>query len=878
MGKTRRLAGLAAASLLVSAAVAGVLAVPGRVAKAAPTESVVISETFDDEEFIKYIKNNINKDSDKDTLTPSECDAVKNITVPNMGIKSLKGIEVFEYLERLDCYNNDITSLDVSKNTELVSLSCFGNKLVTLDASNNTKLKYLDCRCKTLKTMDFSKSYGLMGAVTNGDITKFNDANYGTYHDYNYNSYSYFLRICDSTVTSPYCTNDINFPDEKFRAVVKSSPVNPEGYSWLSKDEISKVTELVIDHKSISDLKGIECFSELKVLKCDNNNLTSLDLSRNTKLEKVNAIYNQLTDVTLGNNPNLKYLDICYNKNFAVNCDISGCGKLLTLARQERSQFGNYYEHGNMYEDEYMSYDVSAAIGIPVTARLFPDAKFREYIEYSIDGDQNNYLTLNDIFDVTSIDCSYCDISDLSGIGFFSELEDLDCSHNVLDSLSVASNSKLKYLDAASNGIKKLDLSKNTKLEEAYLSSNNLTSLNVSNNPDLICLSCSVNDSLTALDVSNCPNLLSLECSGVGITNLDMSKNPELTSLSCYGSKIKSIDVTNNTKLANLDVSANDITEIAIYNCPNILKAYKEGKQESYNYMGYDYTNYTYNEGNYYFFSVNKDGVEIITVKPTSTPTPTPTATATPTAKPSAKPTAQPTTVQPTTKPADTVTLTLDKEVLNIVCGKSDSLKATLTGATGTIAWTSSDAKIAAVDANGKITTKQAGTVTITATAAGKSAACTVTILYKDVTKTKDFWYAPTNYLTAKGVVKGYDKQTKFKPANDCTRAQMVTFLWRLAGEPNPKATTTKFKDVKKSAYYFKPVIWAVEQGITTGVSKTKFNPSGVCTRAQTVTFLWRMANKPEPTTKENKFKDVKKKDYFYKATLWASEKGILAG
>ena len=89
---------------------------------------------------------------------------------------------------------------------------------------------------------------------------------------------------------------------------------------------------------------------------------------------------------------------------------------------------------------------------------------------------------------------------------------------------------------------------------------------------------------------------------------------------------------------------------------------------------------------------------------------------------------------------------------------------------------------------------------------------------------------------------------------------------------------TCKFKDVKKGSYYYKAVLWAVENGITTGITKTKFGPSGVCTRAQTVTFLWRMAGKPDPVSSKNKFIDVKSKDYFYKAVLWASEKKIVAG
>ncbi|MBO4460680.1 MAG: S-layer homology domain-containing protein [Clostridiales bacterium] len=234
----------------------------------------------------------------------------------------------------------------------------------------------------------------------------------------------------------------------------------------------------------------------------------------------------------------------------------------------------------------------------------------------------------------------------------------------------------------------------------------------------------------------------------------------------------------------------------------------------------------------------------------------------------------------PTAKPtkAPSSSMSFDSDAYTVICGKTLGLKAKLKSSSDKISWKSSDTKIATVDSSGKVTSKQAGTVTITAAAAGNTATATVTVLYKDVTNTKDFWFAPTNYLTAANVVKGYDKQTKFKPANDCTRAQMVTFLWRLAGEPAPKSTTTKFKDIKSKDYFYKPVLWAVEKGITTGVSKTKFNPKGVCTRAQTVTFLWRMANKPAPKAKTCKFSDVKKKDYFYNPVIWASEQKIVAG
>ena len=220
----------------------------------------------------------------------------------------------------------------------------------------------------------------------------------------------------------------------------------------------------------------------------------------------------------------------------------------------------------------------------------------------------------------------------------------------------------------------------------------------------------------------------------------------------------------------------------------------------------------------------------------------------------------------------------VESRPMMVVCGSKFTINPSAAIGDGSYTWKSSDSKIVSVDSKGFFTAKMAGPATITISNGKKKLIQPVTVLYKDVTKKEDFWFEPTNYLTAKGIVKGYDNQTKFKPANECSRAQMVTFLWRLNGSPNPKSKTTTFKDIKTSDYFYKPVLWAVEKGITTGVTSEKFNPQGICTRAQTVTFLWRMANKPEPKSKTSKFTDIKAKNYVYKASIWASEKKILAG
>ena len=135
----------------------------------------------------------------------------------------------------------------------------------------------------------------------------------------------------------------------------------------------------------------------------------------------------------------------------------------------------------------------------------------------------------------------------------------------------------------------------------------------------------------------------------------------------------------------------------------------------------------------------------------------------------------------------------------------------------------------------------------------------------------------PIDWAVVKGVTNGTDS-THFSPNSTCTRAQVVTFLWRANGCPEPQGKGNPFTDVKPDAYYYKAVLWAVEQGITTGTSTSTFSPNSGCTRGQVVTFLWRASEKPEPSNSFNPFGDVGPDEYYSKAVLWAVEKEITNG
>ena len=141
----------------------------------------------------------------------------------------------------------------------------------------------------------------------------------------------------------------------------------------------------------------------------------------------------------------------------------------------------------------------------------------------------------------------------------------------------------------------------------------------------------------------------------------------------------------------------------------------------------------------------------------------------------------------------------------------------------------------------------------------------------------ESFYYDPFLWALEHNITTG-TSPTTFSPGASCIRAQVVTFLWRAAGSPEPTSTNNPFTDVKEKDFFYKAVLWAVENGITTGLDATHFGPGVPCNRAQVVTFLWRTAGSPEPTSANNPFTDVEAGQFCFDAVLWAVEQGITNG
>lgn len=236
--------------------------------------------------------------------------------------------------------------------------------------------------------------------------------------------------------------------------------------------------------------------------------------------------------------------------------------------------------------------------------------------------------------------------------------------------------------------------------------------------------------------------------------------------------------------------------------------------------------------------------------------------------------------------------ITVDPVDASIAIEETLALTATVAPADATdpsVTYTSSDETVASVDENGVVTGLKVGTATITATTkdGGFTAQTEVTVLFKDVMDSAKYWFNPVYWAAKEGITNGYmtpgdKKYGTFGIDENCTREQMVTFLWRQAGKPEPTSTTSTFSDVKSGAYYFKPVLWAAEQGITKGYSsgpnKGKFGVGLTVTREDAMTFLYRMAGKPDVTVSGKPFPDVPTNAYYAKPIVWAVDKGITKG
>ena len=385
-------------------------------------------------------------------------------------------------LTQLDCSNNKLTELNVKQNGGLISLICNDNQLTTLNLSQNHSLSNLNCARNRLACVDVTGISGTITADGNRcpiavrtdgtfDLTTLPDFDVSKTTGWNGGSvYGTTLRVnagveevsyqydCGNGVNPTFIfetslpINEKNFPDDNFRDYIKTYKAG--GREVLTVEQQKNVTEIEVEGRNISNLKGIEAFPNLKELKCGNNSIQNLDLRQNPKLETLKCNKNQLTQLDLSKNPQIDYLICSWNQ--LKQLDVSHLKDLVML---------------NCSHNDLEQLDVR-------------NSKFLETLYCS-----SNRLTELDA-DVAhksrlvSVECQNNQLTSLI-LGQNKLLKKLNCAHNQLTQLNLNNMISLKDLNCFNNQLTVLDVSDSPKLTTLWLGDNHLTSLNLDNNPKL---------------------------------------------------------------------------------------------------------------------------------------------------------------------------------------------------------------------------------------------------------------------------------------------------------------------------------------------------------------------------------------------------------
>ena len=359
-------------------------------------------------------------------------------------------------LSVLTCDGNKLTELDVSSAVSLSTLACGDNKLTELDVSKNTELTNLYCRNNQLTKLDVSNLFNLEQLkVDYNYIASETDVIGFAENGYIWSEYSWSGNFVFDPQNTPPNPNVITFPDPNFEEAVREIIGIPTGD--ILKSDVEGITRLDVYDRGISSLAGIEHFTGLLQLLCDENQLTELDISENTELRELYCANNELIELDVSKNLMLNLLYCSYNK-------------LTELDISENTALREIY----CYNNELTEIDVSKN-----TELLF--------------------LICNDN-KLTELDLS----KNIS-------LITLVCDNNQLTELDVSNNTALRTLYCANNELIELDVSNNTELTGIRCNNNELSELNISNNTALTFLRCEENK-LTELNVSNLFNLEWLWC------------------------------------------------------------------------------------------------------------------------------------------------------------------------------------------------------------------------------------------------------------------------------------------------------------------------------------------------------------------------------
>ena len=650
---------------------------------------VEINETnFPDAKFRSFVKENLDKNKD-DILDAMEIAAVKMIEANNMGIKSLEGVGFFTALETLKCWDNELTGLDLSKNTALKDLQCSNSKLQSLDLSQNPNLTQLYCGRNPLTTLDLSKNAKLKVLNCSGFANRRTK-----------------LTELDLSQNTALESLDCSINELK--------QLNVSGCTALKKLSCSSNQLTTLDvSKNVN----------LTFLNCGSNQLTALDVSNNPKLEDLSCDYNSLTLLDLSKNPELEILSC--RKNGFTSLDLDANKKIGEKILYLENQF---YHKGVLNAGE--TFDMKTLPG------SFDPSRTKNWIGGTVDA--AGILTVD--ADATEVTYDYQTKSGKTDAKYL-----MSCKLNVKGGTTPVA----KYAISVTGGIANL-----AKAAEGSVVT------------------------LTA----------DAPAANMHFARWEVESGSEAVTFA---------NATNST--TTFPMPAGEVKVKAVFEADEIMVP-----------IQYDVS--VLNDGNGKAFASPAKAAADTAITLTATPN-----------------------------------AGYHFKAWRVILGG-----VTITDNKFTMP--AEDVEVQAVFEKDAPISKHP---------------------FLDV-PAGAYYEDAVVWAVGKGITSGTNATT-FDPNGTCTRAQAVTFLWRAAGSPTPKTKLMPFPDVPVGSYYWNAVLWAIEQGITEGTSYLTFSPNDSCTRAQIVTFLWRAKGNPA-VSGNAPFTDVAPDAYYAAAVTWAEKNGITGG
>ena len=647
--------------------------------------------------------------------------------------------------------------------------------------------------------------------------------------------------------------NETNFPDAKFRSFVKEN-LDKNKDNILDAGEIAAVKKIEANKMGIKSLEGVGFFTALETLKCWDNELTGLDLSKNTKLTSLSCSENELTALDVSKNTELTRLycrsnrlaalDVTQNKNLEeLDCESDSLLSYMKLTKLDVSQ-NKALKKLNCYGVKMKELNVSGCTALE---------------ELDCGGNQLTALDVSQNVKLTRLDCASNQLTALD-VSKNPDLKDLYCRNNMLAVLDVSKNSKLESISCGKNGLTSLDLDKNKEITYVNLDNHqfyNKGTLPAGETFDMKTLPGSFDPSRTKNWIGgtvDAAGILTVDADATEVTYDYQTKSGNTDAKYLMSCKLNVKGGT--TPVAKYAISVTGgIANLAKAAEGSVVTLTADAPAANMHFARWDV----------------ESGSEAVTFANATNST---TTFPMPAGEVKVKAVFE----------ADEIMVPIqyDVSVLNDGNGKAFA----------------SPAKAAADTAITLTATPNAGyhfkawrvilggvTITDNKFTMPAEDVEVQAVFEKDAPISKHpFLDVPAGayyedavvWAVGKGITSGTNATT-FDPNGTCTRAQAVTFLWRAAGSPTPKTKLMPFPDVPVGSYYWNAVLWAIEQGITEGTSYLTFSPNDSCTRAQIVTFLWRAKGNPA-VTGNAPFTDVPPDAYYAAAVTWAEKNGITGG